>query len=356
MIVPSSVYLLKSSQNPELPPWLITVEELNPGKFYLRKPLSRINIEKLPDNFPKHLQLSGLKVTEMGRFCTLRLADRPRDMFEKKHFTYCTNKVVLFVDPKCKNNPTINNCTAMVLYDNGNLSAIRLNNEVEKHLSPKCRKFDDILEFNGRVYAVDRRGRLYCTDYHSPKMLEIISNTLGKGFSTDKKKLLVVLLGELYVVYRNQDCGVSIDFEVYRMQEEVGEWERVKNVDKVFDGRLLFVTLDGCFFGDRNDFPGWRGNSIVFYKNSFPQYDGPSLDIKVFGKYYDDELDVGIFHFDDGCAGVSGYGLPAASSPSYSEVFWPPPAWLSRKPDTGFATRYDVLGSNFDFTFSGSLP
>ncbi|XP_021734064.1 F-box protein SKIP23-like [Chenopodium quinoa] len=317
--VPCSVFLLRPSRNLKASPWLITVEELNPGKFYLRKPLSRINIKYLPENFPKVLQLSDLKVIELGKFCTLRSADRPLDMFESRCLR---NKVVLFVDPKHKNNPTIDNCTAMVLYGNGTLSAIRLNNEEEKYLNTKGRNFDDILNFNGRVYAIDLRGRLYRTGYDLLSMLEIVGEPIG--LTTDKKKCLVELLGELYVVvYRCQRSGnrSPISFEVYRLQEEEEEWEMVEDICD----RILFVTLDGCFFANKNYFPGCRGNSIVYYKKTFPQYTGAT-----------GSFDIGIFHFDDGRV-INVYGWPIAPSPRYSEVFWPPPAWLL--PDTESATK-----------------
>ncbi|XP_021762682.1 F-box protein SKIP23-like [Chenopodium quinoa] len=284
IIVPCSIFLLRPSRNPKASPWFITVEELNPGKFYLRKPLSRINI-------PKVLQLSDLEVIELGKFCTLRSADRPLDMFESRCLR---NKAVLFMDPKHKNNPTIDNCTAMVLYGNGTLSAIRLNNEEEKYLNTKGRNFDDILNFNGRVYAIDHRGRLYRTGYDSLSMLGIVGEPIGEGSTTDKKKCLVELLGELYVVvYRCRRPGnrSPISFEVYRLQEEEGGWETVKDIGD----RIIFVTLDGCFFANKNYFPGQRGHSIVYYKRTFPQYTGSSLDI-------------GIFHFDDG-RGIDGYGI-----------------------------------------------
>uniref|UniRef100_A0A803L8E1 F-box domain-containing protein n=1 Tax=Chenopodium quinoa TaxID=63459 RepID=A0A803L8E1_CHEQI len=267
--VPCSVFLLRPSRNLKASPWLITVEELNPGKFYLRKPLSRINIKYLPENFPKVLQLSDLKVIELGKFCTLRL-----------------------------------------------------NNEEEKYLNTKGRNFDDILNFNGRVYAIDLRGRLYRTGYDLLSMLEIVGEPIG--LTTDKKKCLVELLGELYVVvYRCQRSGnrSPISFEVYRLQEEEEEWEMVEDICD----RILFVTLDGCFFANKNYFPGCRGNSIVYYKKTFPQYTGAT-----------GSFDIGIFHFDDGRV-INVYGWPIAPSPRYSEVFWPPPAWLL--PDTESATN-----------------
>ncbi|XP_010679255.2 F-box protein SKIP23 [Beta vulgaris subsp. vulgaris] len=323
LLVASSVFLLRSSQNPELPPWLITVEEVNPGKFYCRKPLSRVNIKDLPENFPKVLHLSDFKVTEIGKFCTLRLADNPLDMFRKKCWK-SSNKVVLFVDPNCKNTPTIDNCTAMVLYDNGTLSAIRLKNEQQKHISPKGRKFDDIVNMKGKLYAVDRRGRAYKMDYNSLSMREIVDKPLSDGSSTDKRKCLAVLWGELYLVC---NCpGIGTDFEVYRLMEKEEEWEQVKGIGN----NILFVTYDGCFFARTKDFPGWRGNTIVYYSDTFPQLNGENFELTSDLWTKDDELGIGVFHYGHG------NGWPISNSRLYSDVFWPPPAWLS--PDTNLST------------------
>ncbi|KMT10071.1 hypothetical protein BVRB_5g118340 [Beta vulgaris subsp. vulgaris] len=240
------------------------------------------------------------------------------------------NKVVLVVDPNCKNTPKIRNCIAMVLYDMGSLCAIRLRNEKEKYINPKGRKIEDILNFKGKLYAVDRRGRAYRMDDKSLLMREIVDKPLSDDASPtdDKKYHLAELWGELYLVHKCLKFGTK--FHVYRLKEKEKEWEEVE--EGIRDENILFVTYDGCFLARTKDFPGWRGNSIVYYNtNTFPLYNVEILDD--FGKK-DDRLDIGVFHH--GCDNPGWDIAYHEVSQRYCDVFWPPPAWLS--PGTNSST------------------
>lgn len=99
-----------------------------------------------------------------------------------------------------------------------------------------------------------------------PEVLEIASDHMYVGLICDNKKRLVVSCGELYLIYIwCEEEGVT--FTVLKLNEEETNWEYVKGVG---DDRIMFVTCDVCFFASSKDFPGWRGNCIVFLKVVFP--------------------------------------------------------------------------------------
>ncbi|KAH9607391.1 hypothetical protein KSS87_013365, partial [Heliosperma pusillum] len=159
VLVASSIFLIKPTCSDKLLPWLVTIEEVNPGKVFLRRPLSRSVVGEMPLEFPKLLDLSLFEVEEMGKIYSLRSDEEPNHLFEEEH------KVVLWVDPDdCKRELTIDDHIAFVLYDTGSIAAINLRNEKVQQVFLKARKFDDIVLFNGKVYAIDRYGLLYSID------------------------------------------------------------------------------------------------------------------------------------------------------------------------------------------------
>lgn len=321
ILVASSVFLLQSAVNPELNPWLLTVEEFNPGKLFVRAPFSRVVSKQLPVRLPYNLDLSHLKVLELGRFYTLRRLDRPLEMFSEKRLSEYDNKVVLFVNPNCVTCPTIDDCTLVELYDQvDHLSVTRLKHGGKQHVYFRGREFDDVVNFKGRIYAVDFEGIACSMDYHSLEMLNI---TWDNKLRSNYKKRLVVSCGELYVVFRRREISdYEGAFKVFKLNEEKEKWEEMKGIG---DDKILFVTFDGCFVASVRDFPGWRGNCIVFRRGSFPEYSGiRSFDSKIF-EGWQVHLDVAVFHFENGDC------MPLEAYPRYRAVIWPPPLWIWKR-------------------------
>ncbi|KNA10271.1 hypothetical protein SOVF_145880 [Spinacia oleracea] len=315
VLVANSVFLLQSTVNGIRRPWLISVEELNPGKLYIRAPLSRVVTKGLNSGFPENLGSSDFQ--ELGRFYTLRKVDRPdQDMFSEKRLTEYDNKVVLFVDPVHESCPTIDDCTVVELYDQITyLSVTRLKDGETKQVCFRGSEFDDLVNFKGKVYAVDHKGSVFSMDYHSLKLL-CVSETLSGSSRSNYKKRLAVSGGELYLVLRR--CQISdhdAAFKVFKLNEENEKWDEL--VEGIGDDRILFVTFDGCFFAFVKDFPGWKGNCIVFRRGSFPAYSGiRNFDCKIF-ESWKLHLDVAVFHFEDGDC------RPLETYPGYSHVFFP---------------------------------
>ncbi|KAK9747820.1 hypothetical protein RND81_02G016200 [Saponaria officinalis] len=328
ILVASSIFLIKPKfNNAELPPWLITVEEMNSGKFVVRKPLSRSAVGKMPENFPTMLDLSRFDVVEMGRFYSLRYDVKPYHLFEEQH------KVLLLGDFDRKSRVSIDDYTAVVLYDSGLLAAINLKTEVVKEACFKGRKFDDIVVFDGVIYTIDRYGRLYLMDNSDDKLkiVAVVKEALHSG--TERKCRLFESCGELYLVRK---CLVSrlsltrkrMGVRVYKLNREKNTWDEL---DSIGDDKILFVTPDCCFFARTMDFPGWKGNRIVLDdRESFPSYchtDSYEHDWKYYAyivkRDADKKMSLFVFHFEE-CVFE-----PVEANPDYSVVFWPPPEWIS---------------------------
>ncbi|XP_021762701.1 F-box protein SKIP23-like [Chenopodium quinoa] len=265
VLVANSVFLIKSEAHPNLPPWLFTGEELFPGSLSVRRPLSRDIVEsyELPDDFPYELDLSKFRVLELGMFYNYNYLDDntvvsdfdvddvpvlvPYTKMPKKPSFSDENKVVLFVNPNCETGcRSIDDCMVVELSKEVGLTVKSLRNGAKRKVYfMGKRKFDDIVSFKGKIYAVDRKGRVCSMDYNSLKMSSVVEDPPSGGSSNEKKKRLVVSSDdELYLVYRWSKKGKAA-FNVFKLNEEEEKWDMV---DGIGSDRMLFVTLDGCFF------------------------------------------------------------------------------------------------------------
>ncbi|XP_021717018.1 uncharacterized protein LOC110684888 [Chenopodium quinoa] len=224
------------------------------------------------------------------------------------------------MNPNCATHrPSLDDCMIVELSNEIALTVKSLKSgEERKVYFTGKRKFDDIFSFKGKIYGVDRKGRVCSMDYNSLKMSSVVEEPLWEGSGSENKKRLVVSSDDiLYLVYRWSKKG-NAAFKVFKLNEEEEKWDMV---DGIGSDRMLFVTPDGCFFAAVKDFPGWRGNCIVFPWGCFPQYSGKTaLDSKIFMAW--DEFSVAVYHFEgDDCDLVYVY-------PGYADLFWPPPSWL----------------------------
>ncbi|KNA10272.1 hypothetical protein SOVF_145890 [Spinacia oleracea] len=335
VLVATSIFLVRSAVNPKLSPWLVTVEESNPGKLCIRVPLSRLIAENLPEDFPEDLNLSQFNVSELARFYTYKIVDKNSDDCSSdcavKYYDDpvlkppLSNKVVLFVNPNCNtSSPKAGDC-ALVELSNHGVARIEIGENHDEFIrwgkfvfEGRRSKFVDIVNYKGRIYALDCFGRLWSLDYHSLKMLSIVKEVLIDCMGSDTKKRLAVSCGELYFVYTRQVSIGFQTFKVYKLNEEEKKWDMLEGIG---NDRILFVTFDGCFFASAKDFPRWRGNCIVSPKDSFYRYLSNTF------SSYDKVSDyIIVYHFEGGGRGPT--MSPIDSCPSYSEVLWPPPSWL----------------------------
>lgn len=186
--------------------------------------------------------------------------------------------------------------------------------------------YDDVIFFKGHFYAVDSTGRTVIVDTGSPMMVKFVADSVFGG----DKKLLVDSRGELYMVdkylsggpeddlgydegfefYEDFDCYMSertVRFEVFKLDRRGEEWVKVESLGD----RILFLGDNCTFSASDSDFRGCIGNCILF-TNSGKVEDGV---LKSRG--------IGVFDLESGSIG------PLVNYPGFSELFWPPPAWVS---------------------------
>ncbi|XP_021762797.1 F-box protein At2g17036-like [Chenopodium quinoa] len=330
------VILLRSNVNPELSPFIMIVDEYRSGKLYVRRPFcarpltcypsfGNVNLTGDPD-LPPSLDLSRFRVSELARFPTLSyLRDANRIMqiklYKQKPYDYPKPRVVLFVDPNCENCATVSDYTLVEVSQYGDLIVTRFNGESHNKFTytskKKGRRLVDLVNFKGKVYVIDNYHKVLSIDYHSLEPSKIVKSLKSERMGYNK--FLFVSCNELYVVSMWSTMLLplevkeeSIDFTLFKLNEKEKKWDKLEGIG---DDKILFLTFDGSFVASTNDFPGCKGNCIIFFRST-----SRNLYIKMDCRCY---YEIYVFHFDGGDSG------PISSYPGYSDiVVWPPPSWL----------------------------
>ncbi|XP_021734110.1 putative F-box/kelch-repeat protein At5g24040 [Chenopodium quinoa] len=333
-LIAYAVCLIRPRNIPEsTKPWLLTVEEFRRGKLCIQLPLSRIRASgNFPANvqIPSSLNLSDFHISVIGNGYRLRSSGMERLNGGRLSYDY---KLVLFGNPACFEPLSIMDYTALVWFEHGRVGWVRLSRRSDwGFLAFKgTSKFDDIVNFKGLVYAIDRMGRVYVVHYdlewakgvhfqQTLKMECIANDMISSGCDSDRRKRLVVdSSGVLYVIERVIYCGEKVHFKVYMLDEVNCKLDQIVGIG---DGRILFVGVDCCLFASVADFPGFRGNCILFLDDSFPLYgEGRAYSEPIINGARK-ELRVTVYHFEDGDA------KPISAFSGYSDILWPPSAWF----------------------------
>ncbi|XP_022899330.1 F-box protein SKIP23 [Olea europaea var. sylvestris] len=193
--------------------------------------------------------------------------------------------------------------------------------------------YDDVIFREGRFYAIDNTGRTVVVnlDEGGSPSVSVVAHSIFGG----DKKFLVDSFGDLLLVdkylsvgpeddlgyiedigfYEEFDCYTSertVKFKVFRLDENAEKWVEVTNLGD----KLLFLG-DNCtfsasaleVFGDN----GCKGNCIFFTDQFFS------------GREDDwvwKSRGIRVFNLESGRIG------PIDSQDGYSDMFWPPPAWV----------------------------
>lgn len=283
--------------------WLIKIEESEAGKIRLLSPLSNLQIRYLdPVSFPKVLNLLDFRILELSKAYKLQYLGGTSIVG--------VNKVLLFPNSAWSR---VEDSVIFVLYDGGKLGSAKYGDKKWTLIDEQNSHYDDIIVYKGQFYVVDRLGSISWID-SSLKLIPFSPPLCGLG----DQKHLVESCGELYVVDRFLDrerrfvryhgennnhnigryhsCPKTVNFEVYKLDEEWGKWVMVKNL-----GDRVFILGNDCSFSvSGREFARCKGNCI----------------------YFTDENDIGVFCLEDRSRGK------IIDFPDYSHIFWPPPTWL----------------------------
>ena len=304
----STIYRLElpdDDDNPKIPTcstnsWLVRVEEFEPGRARLLNPLSSLHIRFLPDPFPKVINLLDFRVVEVSKAYELQ--------YSSGMPIAGVNKLVLF--PNSAWTSYVEDTVIFALLNEGKLGYVKHGDEKWTLIDDHNFDYDDIIVYKGQSYVVDRLGTVSWID-SSMKLIQFSPPLPLCALGNHKH--LVESCGELYVVDRFFDrerrfghdlrrhivCPKTVNFEVYKLDQEWGRWVMVKNL-----GDQVFILGNDCSFSvSATEFSGCKGNCI----------------------YFTDEKNIGAFYLgNQKIDKILDYGAQC-------HPFWPPPSWLSSK-------------------------
>ncbi|XP_057966388.1 F-box protein SKIP23 [Malania oleifera] len=289
--------------------WLIKVEENVPQSICLLNPLSSLKSKCLSSTFPRTLDLSNIRISELGREYVLQYVNsRPfADALGDVNNLYM-EKVVFASNPD-------GTFAVLTIHISGKLAVFKSGDEnwsvIEDFPSP----YDDVALFDGRFYAVDGNGRAVVVEMEPSPSVNLIAGAMFGG----DKKCLVESNGELLLVDVYLRMGLAEEdsdvdegdgsseelprilsermgrFKVYRLSRSEQKWVEVRSLGD----RILFLGDNCAFSASASDFYGRKGNCI----------------------YFTDLGDIEVFDLDE--------GRRIDDSRGCSELFWPPPAWIT---------------------------
>ncbi|TYH78168.1 hypothetical protein ES332_D04G206800v1 [Gossypium tomentosum] len=303
--------------------WVIKIEEdpMN-GRVQLLNPLSRSRFDSLPDNFPKPLNLLDFRVLELGEEYVLHY------LTHHSVGNLYMEKVVL----SCLDD-NVNDFIILTIHVSGKLAMFKSSVKKWAIIQDMPSPFDDVILYKGNFYAVDNTGRTVVVG------LDFETDLIAMPVFGGDKKFLVgskgeLLLVDMYLSIESEPGSSSssagfgfveeyfenlalymnermVKFKVFKLDDAGKQWVEAKDLDD----RVLFLG-DGCTFSASiEDLSVCRGNCIIYVDNFFyslGEEDGAS-----------EHCDVGVFDLESGSIG------PLTKFPQFSELFWPPPHWIS---------------------------
>ncbi|XP_059437902.1 F-box protein SKIP23-like [Corylus avellana] len=279
--------------------WLIKVEESETGQIRLLNPLSSLHTGLLPASFPKLINLLDFRAVEVSKAYKFQYsAGTP---------IYGVSKVVLYPNSAWT---SVKDCMIFAIYDGGKLGSAKYGDQKWTLVDDENSHYDDIIVYKGQFYVIDRLGIVFWIECSSLKLIQFFPPLCGLG----TQKHLVESCGEFYVVDRYFDgerrlsrhhnlrrylvCSRTVDFKVYKLDQECGDWVMVQSLGD----RVFFLGNDCSFSVSARRFGGGcKGNCI----------------------YFSDENDIGVFYLNDHMIGK------IINFPYHPHIFWPPPSWLT---------------------------
>ncbi|KAG2694989.1 hypothetical protein I3760_08G170000 [Carya illinoinensis] len=256
---------------------LIKVQESASGKLRLLEPLASCAIHSYPRS-AKTLNLLNFRIVEITKAYTLRFGSFGRAMVEDERrdiLSYRSvpgvNKVVMFPNSAWTN---AEGCAIFVIFLDGKLGFAKYGEDKLTLVDDQTSDYDDIIVYKGQFYVVDRLGVVFWIECSSLKLVQFSPPLCGLG----SRKHLVESCGALYVVdeyldrergrmegnrsyfNRRRELHNTIDFKVYKLDEEWGQWVLVKCL-----GDRAFILGSDCNFSvSAQEFVGCKRNRIYF--------------------------------------------------------------------------------------------
>ncbi|XP_074285260.1 uncharacterized protein LOC141610869 [Silene latifolia] len=299
-------------------PWIATREITKDYTYIFRHPLT----SKLHSfNLPKILEFSKFNASPLATVYSFREPYPVDNLFlleppHPRHFFSST---------------TVPDSTLLALYSGGKLLGCpRYARSLQWiNLSPRGEKFDDIVVFENKVYAVDRQGVLKLINrYKTVKKINIGKTVVFEPVTPGSgrfgwRKRFAVDGGVLYLVVRLEEER----FRVYMLKSKGKEffWEEVRR----FGGdKVLFMARDYYFFRRASrKFPGREyRNCIVFSEAAFPQYGKDGWEFTESDNVRRWEDDIAVFCLDN--ERFAREGEEEGENSGFPKIDWSPPDWI----------------------------
>ncbi|KAK9690695.1 hypothetical protein RND81_09G147800 [Saponaria officinalis] len=331
-LIKHSFYHLSLLSNPDLPGWLIKIEENNPGTVSLFHPFSRSQI-KVPLNFPKQLDLTNIRIRELDYEYVLRNVSGNVELYNMEH-----EKVAIVTSSNSNNSDEI---VILSTHITGKLLMYRSNVQVwsflddlvlgyddrSVYVNDWCMHYVDVKEFNGTFYAVTNSGRtvsIQVMNGLSTVHVTLLKNSIIGG---DKKSLVKLgddlLMIDLYTDTTPRGMVKVHAVEIFRLDSDNQKWVLVKSLGDY----AIFLSNHSTFSAIA--LRGCKGNCIYFQFSNFGDKNKCCSDIVRQGKR--EEMDdfewkseeIGVFDFEKGVVGRLEEYM------ENSHLFsWPPPTWV----------------------------
>ncbi|VFQ78415.1 unnamed protein product [Cuscuta campestris] len=330
------VYMIRSPGPDDPTPspsnaWIVKLDFEFPGRSRLLNPLSGSHLKLLPSNFPKRLDVSQYHIRELGQEFALHYINyRPLATSAGEAANLYREKVALCPDEHMLG------FVLLTIHVSGKLVIYRSGGSKWTVINDLNLPYDDVITKGGRFYAVDNIGRTVILNLYSSTdvSLSVVAQPVFGG----DKKFLVESCGDLLMVdkyltagpeddlgysegfefYEDFDCFMSertVKFKVYKLDEAGGKWVEVSTLKD----RILFLGENCAFSATVSELNSeCKGNCIVFADLLFYMREEDEEDdgvLKLHG--------IAVYDLDTGSIG------PISSYARYSELFWPPPPWIS---------------------------
>ncbi|OWM66486.1 hypothetical protein CDL15_Pgr013703 [Punica granatum] len=296
---PDPVIISVSELEQDLDPEPEPEPESNSGKIRLLSPLCRLPILYKRRPFPGHLDLLKFRATELCREYILQGAGEVEKVL--------ISPTSPWRDPE--------DTVAIAITKDGNLRYWKYGQESWTSITDdrgEASRYDDIILYKGQFYVVDNLGTVSWID-SSMRVVQFSPPMCGGG----SRKHLVESGGDIIVIdrysdnYRNPRSGEAVNFRVYRLDQDWGKWDEIRNL-----GDMVFFLGTSCSFSvSVRDYDGCPGNCIYFLERD--------IYIRVREK-------MKVYVFSLGNRSIK----RMASLPSYLRIMWPPPSWFNPIPCT----------------------
>lgn len=296
----SSIYAVNCSN-----PWIIKTEEIQPGIFHILHPFSRTLIDPLPRDFPTFIDLSNVRVCELGLEYVLRYNERPLsgdlgDFYRGKVAYLLRNDGEFLLS-------AIHVCGKLGIFKSVDLKWTVIEDDLHY-------PYDDVVAFYEDIYAVNNEGWTVKVDFDSNNdaVLTLVATRVYTGGY--KKRLASSMGRDLLMVDVHKSClpfEEKLHFDVFKLDRHGKTWVKIYSL-----GDQILCLGDICAFSTSasNLGGGWEGNCICFM--DMANHSSTEMD------YCFKCHNVRVFNLDNKELKY------LCDCPDYCKLFWPPPSWL----------------------------